>query len=286
MKKIGLILARRLRGDLLLTDDPLANRQARIISPGAWLTEDEQGVMEIDAVQNYRAGTRLAIDERVYRYAHVDAERKARPAYGVFPKMTTSETGAPQADADAGDYVVYCTAVAGVGVDDYAEGYLEVWGIDPNFGLMYKIKSNTVAAAPGATFAITLYDALVADVAIATETLRLFQNPYLNVVSMRQRQIDGVATDWRKVSAIGVPNRFIPADKWGWIQTWGPCVIVGDSGTEGVADSERCMQFGDNLSVLRLRDLGDGLGRHQIGGFVLPPTTDGYRGLFNLQITP
>ena len=295
MQAKSLLYARRMKGDLDLGLEPSRidaggdRRWAQLVTPGGRLPgRPQQGMLEENIAQNYRAGTRLVIDERVYRYSHVDAERQARFGYGVFPKITYSETGVAGATSAASAYTVTCVAVAAVLEDAYAEGYLEILGgVDATHAGWYKVKGNTAQATPGDNFVVTLYDPLASIVTTGVDTTRLYQSLWANVVCMRQRQIDGVATDWRKVSCVGVPNRYVQADYWCWLQTWGPCWIVGDSGTEGIADSERCMQFGDNLDMLRLRDLGDQLGRHQIAGFVLPITTGGAgNGMYFLQISP
>lgn len=235
-----------------------------------------QGIMEVSTTQRYPLGFAYKVADMVFAYMHSDAERQLRAAYGVFGKVTYVETGAVAVTSPAGSKTVICTAVGTVVANEFAGGKLGVRGGGAilNYGEQYRIKSNT-GALGGATFTVTLVDALVNALTIATDLVVLFRPPWANVVSMRQRQVDGVATDWRKVSFIAVPPRFVPANRYCWGQIAGPCIMCGDSGTEGVADSERQMQFGDNGSVLRLRDLGDGLGRHQIAGYVLPVTTAG-----------
>jgi len=234
-----------------------------------------QDIMEVSASRLYPIGMRHAFGDKVYRYAQADADRQLRAAYSVWPDVRFAETGVVAATSLAGAKTVSVTAIGTVVEDEFAGGELGVLGGGAalNYGEHYRIKSNT--APVGGVFVVTLYDALVNTLTLNTDSVVLFQSPWRRVISQRQRQIDGVATDYRKTSPCGVPSRFVPAGNYCWIQTWGPCLIVGSSGTEGTADSERAMQLDDVGAVLRLRDLGDGLGRHAYAGNVLPCTTAG-----------
>lgn len=235
-----------------------------------------QEIMEVNAAQQYPAGLRLPIDEKVYRYVQADADRQLRAAYSVFPDVDFPETGTVQATAAIGATVVSITAIGTVVANEFAGGTMGVLGGGAvlNYGEQYRIRSNT--APVGGVFTVTLYNPLIAALTIGTDSVVLFHSVYRSrVISQRQRQIDGVATDYRKTSPCGIPNRFVPASNWCWIQTWGLCLIVGSSGTEGTADSERALQLDDVGAVLRLRDLGDGLGRHAYAGNVIPITTAG-----------
>jgi len=245
-----------------------------------------QDTMEVSTSQKYPIGMRLAKVERVYHYCQADADRQLRAGYGVWGDVRYAESGALAVEAPAGSTVLTLTAVGNVAANEFQGGLVAVdfTGI---WGESYGIKSNT-AAVIGATFTITLEQPTTTLITVAGSVLTLFHSPWRRVVSQRQRAIDGIATDANKTNVVGVPNRFVPADKWCWIQTWGPCIVVGDSGTEGIADNERAMQFSVNGSVMRLRDLGDELGRHQLAGFILPVTTAGampYTEIF-LQIAP
>lgn len=235
-----------------------------------------QDVMEVSTSRIYPLGMRHAEGERVYRYVRADADRQLRAAYSVFGYVTYAETGTVAVTSAIATRAVHITEVGTVAVDEFAEGTLGVLGGGAvlNYGEQYRIKSNT--ASVGGVWIATLYDALVAALTLGTDSVVCFQSPYKSrVISQRQRQIDGVATDYRKSSPCGVPNRFVPASNYCWIQTWGPCLMCGSSGTEGTADSERALQIDDVGAVLRLRDLGDGLGRHAYGGNVLAVTTAG-----------
>lgn len=245
-----------------------------------------QDTMEVSTLQKYPIGFRIARADRVYRYCQADADRQLRAAYGVWGDVRYAESGALAVEAPAGSTILTLTAVGTVAVNEFQGGVVAV-NFAGIWGEMYEIKRNT-GSAPLGTFTITLEQPTTTLITVAGSVLTLFHSPWRRVVSQRQRAIDGVATDANKTGIVGVPNRFVPADKWCWIQTWGPCAVIGDSGTEGTADNERTMQFSVNGSVVRLRDLGDGLGRHQLAGFILPVTTAGHMPFTQifLQIAP
>lgn len=236
-----------------------------------------QGVMEESVSQRHYLGARLfePHSSRIFRYVRADADRQLRAACGVWPLVDYNETGTVAVIATAGARTVTLTAVAAVALDEYAEGLLSFGGGGTSlWGELYRVKGNS-AAALGATFTVTLYDALVHALTVA-DIATLYHSPWKRrVISQRQRQIDGVATDYRLSTVCGVPTRYVQASYYCWIQVKGPCVVLGSSGTEGTANSERAMQFDDVGALVRLRDLGDGLGRHGYAGNILPFTTAG-----------
>jgi hypothetical protein len=231
-----------------------------------------QGILEESATKKYPLGYEITLGDRKYVYGHVDAERQARAAYAVLPKIYYGETGVPAAQALAGARTITLTAVADVAVNQFADGILsKAGGGGGGYGVNYRVKSNTGCLA-GGTYVVTLYDAIITTIPI-TDTITMFRSPWANVVCMRQRVIDGVATDLRKTSWVGIPNRFIQANYYCWLQRSGPCMVVPAGGTEGVADDERMMIFQEDGSVSK----PDYATPHeqQLAGYVLPITTAG-----------
>ncbi|MBA7636793.1 hypothetical protein ES703_44421 [subsurface metagenome] len=232
----------------------------------------KQGVLQESATPKYPLGMRIALGDRVYRYVPADADRQLRAAYAVTPDVRYAETGVPTVEAAVRQSQITLTAVGTVAKDEFAGGTLsKAGGGGGGYGVNYKIKSNS-AAAPGATFTVNLDDAIIVAIPI-TDTVTLFHSPWRRVFCQRQRSIDGIATDLRKGSFIGVPNIFVTKNYFCWIQTWGPCMVVPAGGTEGVADDERTMIFQEDGSVSK----PDYSTPHeqQIAGFVLPVTTAG-----------
>lgn len=292
MKK-STLYAPRLKGDIDLGLEPSRvdaggdKRWADIITPGGLLPgKSAQGVLEENSSAHYRIGTRRVIDERVYRYAHMDPDRIVRAAYGAYAFSDYEETGVVALGALISTYVLTLTEVGTVVVNEYAEGYavLTLGG----YGQTYKIKSNTVATV--GEFTVTLYDPLVQALTLNTDIVTLYHSPYYRTNCMRQEFLDGINTRYEKVSFVGIPNRQFAADSYGWLQTWGPCGCILDAGNEGAAARERGMVFGPMGSIERIRDLGDGVGRAQRAGFVMPETTGGNMpgaiGMIFLQIAP
>ncbi len=234
----------------------------------------KQGILEVSTSPIYPFGKGLWLGQSLYRYGHVDAERQIRAAYGVFPKIYYGETGVPTTLAPAGTVTVTLTAVADVALNQFADGILsKEGGGGGGYGVNYRIKSNTAATA-GNPFTVTLHDKIIVDIPV-TDTITLFRNKWANVVSMRQRNIDGVVTDLFKTAVVGVPNRFVPLDNYCWLQVKGPCMVVPAGGAEGVADNERMMAFQEDGSVARARYEVAGWYDAQIAGWVLPVTTAG-----------
>lgn len=231
-----------------------------------------QGILAESATPKYPLGYKIVLGDRAYRYAHADSERQLRAAYAVFPKIYYGETGVPAAEALAGATTITLTAVADVVANQFADGILsKAGGGGGGYGVNYRVKSNTACLA-GGTYTVTLYDAIITTIPI-TDTITMFRSPWANVVSMRQRVIDGVATDLRKTSWVGVPNRFVTKDYYCWLQVSGPCMVVPAGGTEGVADDERQMIFQEDGCVSKVDY--DTPHEQQLAGVVLPITTAG-----------
>ena len=244
-----------------------------------------QGLLEESVSQKYPLGMRYGLEDRVYRYVQADADRQLRAAYAVSPDVRYAETGVPTVEAAAGQKVVALTAVGTVAINEFTGGTLSNAG--GGYGVNYRIKSNT-AAAPAGAFTVTLWDNIVTALAVG-DAITLFHSPWRRVFCMAQRLGDAVVTDYKKLSFIGVPNRFVQAAYYCWIQTWGPCMVIPAGGAEGVADNERAMAWEDDGAITRIRYDVVGAAQNQYAGFVLPVTTAGaIPGLLQimLQISP
>lgn len=234
----------------------------------------KQGILEVSTTQVYPLGKPFWLGDRLYRYAHADVEGLLRAGYAVSPKIYYGETGVPTALAVAGTVTVTLTAVANVGLNQFAEGILsKAGGGGGGYGVNYRIKSNTAATA-GNPFTVTLHDKIIVDIPI-TDTCTLFRSPWANVFSMAVRIAGGNVTDLHKNAMIGVPNRFVPLGNYCWLQRKGPCMVVPAGGAEGVADNERMMAFQEDGAVTRARYEVAGVLDMQVAGWVLPITTAG-----------
>ena len=279
MYKKSKIYAPRVVGDLDLGLEPSRidagndRRWAQLVTPGGLLPgRPQQEVLGISAVQNYRLGSRLVIDDRVYRYCCADPTRILRAGYGAYPMIDYEETGVPTVQADIGTFVISLTAVAAIGVNEYAEGTLVISYAAGAFSTRHKIKSNTVAAAPGAVFTVTVYDAFVADVTVGL-TVTLYHSPWREIHCMRQEVLDGVVARWQFVSFVGVPNRQITAGNFFWLQNEGPCLCILSGGDEGALINDRDMHFDTNGAVMRQSYVA--ADHYQRSGYILPHSEAG-----------
>jgi len=294
MYKKSKIYAPRIVGDLDLGLENArvagGERQwAEIFTPGGKLPGGVyQGILGVSLTPNYRLGTRRVVADRTYRYMLADSAYLLRAAYGVYPNIDYAETGTAFANVVAGAYNITLTAVAAVAVNEYADGILSVEG-GAGYGTNYRIKSNTIAAAPGDQFVVTLFDPIVLGLTAVTEVITLFHSPWRNVHCIAEEIAAGVVANLSKTAVIGIPNRFVPVSNYFWGQTWGPCMVIPAGGAEGVADNERMMAFQEDGVVTRARYEVAGVLDMQIAGWVLPVTTAGAMpGLVEimLKITP
>jgi len=294
MYKKSKIYAPRIVGDLDLGLENArvagGERQwAEIFTPGGKLPGGVyQGILGVSLTPNYRLGTRRVVADRTYRYMLADSAYLLRAAYGVYPNIDYAETGTAFANVVAGAYNITLTAVAAVAVNEYADGILSVEG-GAGYGTNYRIKSNTIAAAPGDQFVVTLFDPIVLGLTAVTEVITLFHSPWRNVHCIAEEIAAGVVANLSKTAVIGIPNRFVPVSNYFWGQTWGPCMVIPAGGAEGVADNERMMAFQEDGVVTRARYEVAGVLDMQIAGWVLPVTTAGAMpGLVEimLEITP
>jgi len=278
MKKLGHILARRLRGDLLLTDDPLTNREARIITPGAWLTDDEQDILEEDTVKNYRLGTRMVLEDRVFRYCHAKEDLDSQSGAFVEPDNYYEGNGA-MGICDAGATVIYFDNKVGepIGADELAGGYVTGCSTDPTDAKhMYtmKIKSNLASDGFGGavpTCKLTLERPMAKAVVGATHRAYVYPSMFKNVVNHGTTVAGGDAFNKCRGTVICVPLFYVTAGKYFWGLTWGifypPC---GNQGINvGLTDNKRVFGF-DGFGQMQYLtpNTADSL-NYQQGGYIM-----------------
>ena len=279
MYKKSKLYAPRVVGDLDLGLEPSRidaggdRRWAQLVTPGGRLPgRPQQGVLEENIAQNYRLGSKLSIDDRGYIYCQADPDRILRAGYGAYPMVDYEETGVPTAQANAGTFVINLTAIAAIAVNEYAEGNLVIGYAAGAFSTRHKIKSNTVAAAPGAVYTVTVYDAFVADVTVGL-AVTLYHSPWREIHCMRQEALDGIVARWQFVSCVGVPNRQITANYFFWLQNEGPCLCILSGGDEGALINVRDMYFDTNGAVMHQSYAAPDY--YQRCGYILPHTEAG-----------
>ncbi len=230
------------------------------------------------ATQEYPIGTKLVLDDMVFRYCEAEADpggtsstiRANRAVVCKHIPVTASVVVA----ADVGDTTITAT-VASVSANLYENGYIiqqPTVSWDQNSKL--RIKSNT-------TTAFTLKDALVEAVA-STDTMLFSKNMYKDV-----GKIPTNGTGKEYMSWVAVPLLHITASYYFWGQTWGPCCIqYGEATTDrpGETASVRAFAF-DYYGAAICSSTALNAPSQQIGGFVIPNTYGTWSMLVMLQLS-
>jgi len=182
-------------------------------------------------------GTRgMTADGRVFRYAYAGGTNLVMgvPVTTAALVLLDQDTAYATSINDTEDIsttwrsftVETETATGEIAKNEYADGYVRIaysTGSGTQ-GQMISIKSNDVSAtsstdAAGSTMTVTFGDGDELTAALDTGAVAvLHHNPYWGVVACA-----GGGTQTGVV--VGVPVRPLTANYYGWIQTWGPCVV-------------------------------------------------------------
>jgi len=207
------------------------------------LGRPEQSVWDESITQNYTLGSRKIVCNggvpRVYYYARVNPNITAAMDRGrpMFSSDAGVERGAFLGAQTDGLYTVNWTTVGVLTANQYANGWLLIQG-----GRALEVKSHPAAAAGGTVIPLTLYDPIPETIGAGRAAL-LQQNPYAMV---RQMQATGVQINVAGC-LMGVYNQFAPhahAGYYVWLQTWGPCGVIGTPLTLGNALHEHAIYAG------------------------------------------
>lgn len=176
---------------------------------------------EVTSDKQATLGTRGATkDGRRFVYAKAGATTLAPGKLVVAADADANVVNkAVTADSSIGSKTVKITAGGAVAENAYADGILQVNDATGE-GTSYRITGNT-AGTSGNSYAVvvTLDDAI--EVALAKT---------VSEVSLYKADSDGVvisATDQADL-AVGVPLVSIPANNYGWLQTYGPSAVLAD----------------------------------------------------------
>lgn len=191
-----------------------------------------QDVHEQSTVQNYDIGTRLVIDDRVFRYCKAGGNLEALKAghCGVMPR----EGNCAAVEYPVGSYTITIpenpngAKYAEEAVKNYwAEGF--IW-IQTTPQQMHKIKSS--AAASGGFITLTLYEPLKVKVPAST-WITAWANIYSDIND----------THSARMSNVVVPLISVTSGNYFWGQTWGPCFGTVVSTVPGRADNNRELYY-------------------------------------------
>ena len=234
---------------------------------------DIQDIHEESAVQNYTLGTRLVMDDRVFRYCQ--AKEALEALLGGRADVMPREGAGDAVQYDAGDFDV--TIPMNDNGPDYAletvadywnEGYY--WAMTPGVGQMHRIKDSAVATETGRITSITggfvtltLYEALKSVVAAST-WITAWVNPYK---TCKHEHSD-------KMSVICQPLRNVTINYYFWGQTWGPCFGQLNSDAIGRTAGDREIYFmsDGSLGAGVTQSQSTGGAHRQRAGFVISNT--------------
>ena len=220
-----------------------------------------QDIHEESEVQNYSIGTRLVMDDRVFRYCQAkgalvafkggasDAMPREGAGDGVAYEVGETEVTIPM-NAQGDDFVI--EQVAGY----WDEGYYWSGVSTPIIGQMYRIKSSKAASIIGQITELTTNEGYVK--ATLYEPLRYripastwqtsWVNPYKTCVQK-------VAAHGQRRSIICQPLRDVQATYYFWGQTWGPCFGQRHGDHIGRADKDRTLFYHTNGAVMSGRSV-------------------------------
>ncbi|GAI70332.1 unnamed protein product [marine sediment metagenome] len=228
----------------------------------------KQGIFEQSLLAKYPIGKRTAMDDWVLRYSKALSalEEKWGAANGdALHEQNTAVV------AVAGALSI--TVVGSFTVDQFKNGYLNIWTATPQPNL--RVKGNDVG--DGVNTVIHLKDPLLYDVALATAT-DLHANLYLNVTTKRG---GGGFT-----SVVVIPFIPITLGYHFWGLTYGPAVgVAAAGGGIGAAVMERSVYFQADGAIGLQSDIV-GTVDCQRAGFMLADTTLGDDIFFMLQLAP
>jgi len=228
------IAARGLTGQMV---DHIIMPSSAMLPGGKW--QDPQDQSED---QNFLIGSKLVIDDRVFRYCK--AESDLRALIGAKNASYPREGNTAAVEYLAGtDQITLALNDHSVDYDaeqlaDYWKGgYIWImWGPTDTrgYGQMYRIKSNTAAAGtiPTRYVILTLETPLRVTVP-ASAWHTAWPNVYRNVKR----------SDSARMSVVCVPLIPVTSGRYFWGQTWGPIFMSCTHAAPGLTDNDREIYF-------------------------------------------
>ena len=230
-----------------------------------------QSVYTQSATQNFPIGTRLQIDDRVFRYC------LAGGTTAVAMKAGHNGT----ADLGVNTYAeIYAIGETHLRVEDtntraadyYKDGYVWIMNLTSGVYQMHKIASSLAAEAADDHVHITLQEGVAAAVPAST-FVTLWPNPYSNVLF----------TTNNYSSMVCVPLIPVTSGYYFWGQTWGPCFGTAMSALPGAASADRAVYFNSDGALINGASLTTN--GAQLAGYVMTMTSGGGDQFYMLQLT-
>lgn len=209
-----------------------------------------QGIHEESSVQNYTIGTRMVMDDRVFRYCY---------AKGALEALLGGRSDVMPREGE-GDAVAYAVGAYEVTIpmnehgDDYAlETVKDYWaggyywnGTGSSaVGQMHRIKSSAVATEVGRITTLTggYVTAILWDPINTLLAASAWQTSYVNMYKTC------VHTHSGKKTVICQPLIDVQATYYFWGQTWGPCFGQQHSTKLGLASGDRTCYYKSDGSL-------------------------------------
>ena len=230
-------------------------------------------IYNADTTQLYPLGTRLQVDDRVFRYACAGTNG-VNAGWGAFYKVALAVTyEAAGAASVAGDTTMTITET--LALNQLAGGYVVMGHDSAATTQNRRIISNTA----GDSCTITL-----------DGPIHVAGTHYVEIIPSLYGDLQTVSTEFD--GCAGVPAITTTNNKYFWVQTWGPCWIVpGGTGTPGSTAMERAVYFvGDGSINGAVGLISEATEAHyrQYAGFIIQTDTSGSGGppFVMLQVSP
>ena len=184
------------------------------LPPGANITDQS-------LESKFSLGTRYVLGDRVFRYAHIkkDANVLRRGSVAVAYNTAAIEKGKNLGALTQGAKTVLWTVVSRLVLQNqFANGYLLMQG-----GFVKGIESNSGEIA-GNTIALKFKEIITEDDASSGNYGILCEGLYTNAI---ERTFGNTGPGL----IIGVPVADLTGDYYAWLQTWGPCGVIGTAPT-------------------------------------------------------
>jgi hypothetical protein len=238
------------------------------------LAGDSPNIYSESATQLYPLGTRLQVDDRVFRYCRAGSAID-RFIAGANTDQWTLTNEEPNASAAAGATsmsVVNTTAT----INQYAGGWVVIF-TDPL--QMRRILAND--ASDGTDTTVYLDGGLEEAVTKDSTWVTGYPSIYYDV-----RSPATISSYVDYISFVCVPVINVTSTYYFWGQTWGPCYGVADVTVPGSAANQREIYFATSGNLSDYGDNEAGTGA-QYAGFLLPRTSSGAGDqLYMLQLAP
>jgi len=163
-------------------------------------------------------------DGRKFRYCRAVATMVTGDCYSSAAQDAQFQSMATAVLTAIGGTVISVTnGTTAVTANMFDEGYLMV-SAGTGIGQSSRILSHTTGAS-GATIYYTIEDPLKVATDVATSTITVIRNPFVDMVIQASTPV---------APGIGIAQYAIPTGEYGWIQTGGPCAALWDSSVSAV----------------------------------------------------